>query len=92
MSDTLRLISEAGVAVWLDDLSRDRITTGNLAEAAAVLNLAGEIRGYGPVKDEAVANYRRKLATLESLMSASPNTHSEESRVFGAESRDQTST
>jgi indolepyruvate ferredoxin oxidoreductase len=69
-----------------------RLTTGNLAEAAAVLNLAGEIRGYGPVKDEAVANYRRKLATLESLMSASPNTHSEESRVFGAESRDQTST
>ncbi len=32
MSDPLRLISEAGVAVWLDDLSRDRITTGNLAE------------------------------------------------------------
>jgi transaldolase len=32
MSDPLRQISEAGVAVWLDDLSRDRITTGNLAE------------------------------------------------------------
>ncbi len=32
MSDPLRLLSEAGVAVWLDDLSRDRITTGNLAD------------------------------------------------------------
>ena len=32
MSDPLQLLSEAGVAVWLDDLSRDRITTGNLAE------------------------------------------------------------
>jgi transaldolase len=32
MSDPLRLLSEAGVAVWLDDLSRDRITTGGLAD------------------------------------------------------------
>ena len=26
MTDPLRLLSEAGVAVWLDDLSRERIT------------------------------------------------------------------
>jgi transaldolase len=32
MSDPLRLLSEAGVAVWLDDLSRERITTGGLAD------------------------------------------------------------
>ena len=32
MSDPLRLLSEAGVAVWLDDLSRDRLQTGNLAD------------------------------------------------------------
>src|SRR3954453_18386684 len=32
MTDPLRELSEAGGAVWLDDLSRDRIQTGNLAE------------------------------------------------------------
>jgi transaldolase len=30
MSDTLRELTEAGVSVWLDDISRDRLRTGNL--------------------------------------------------------------
>jgi transaldolase len=30
--DTLRALSEAGVSIWLDDLSRQRINSGNLAE------------------------------------------------------------
>jgi transaldolase len=30
MNDRLRRLSEEGVAVWLDDLSRERLTTGNL--------------------------------------------------------------
>jgi transaldolase len=30
MSDTLADLSAAGVAVWLDDLSRERLRTGNL--------------------------------------------------------------
>ncbi|MFE1521583.1 transaldolase [[Kitasatospora] papulosa] len=32
MTDALKRLSEEGVAVWLDDLSRKRITSGNLAE------------------------------------------------------------
>jgi transaldolase len=31
MSDTLRRLSEEGVAIWLDDLSRERLTSGGLA-------------------------------------------------------------
>ncbi|MCU1678510.1 MAG: transaldolase [Frankiales bacterium] len=31
MSEILSQLSEAGVAIWLDDLSRDRLRTGNLA-------------------------------------------------------------
>jgi transaldolase len=31
MADALKELSEAGVAVWLDDLSRDRLVTGSLA-------------------------------------------------------------
>jgi transaldolase len=30
--DVLRQLSEAGVSVWLDDISRDRLRTGNLQE------------------------------------------------------------
>src|SRR5690349_19662388 len=32
MSDALADLSAAGVAVWLDDISRQRLTSGNLAE------------------------------------------------------------
>ncbi|KAB2972140.1 transaldolase [Streptomyces sp. SS1-1] len=32
MTDALKRLSEEGVAIWLDDLSRQRITSGNLAE------------------------------------------------------------
>src|ERR1700691_1730712 len=31
MSDTLKQITDAGVSIWLDDISRNRLTTGNLA-------------------------------------------------------------
>ncbi|WP_130797267.1 transaldolase [Streptomyces otsuchiensis] len=32
MTDALKRLSEEGVAIWLDDLSRRRITSGNLSE------------------------------------------------------------
>ncbi|MFC7623044.1 transaldolase [Microlunatus sp. GCM10028923] len=32
MTDRLKALSEAGVSIWLDDLSRERLNTGNLAE------------------------------------------------------------
>ena len=32
MSERLQKLSDAGVSIWLDDLSRERIETGNLAE------------------------------------------------------------
>jgi len=32
MTDTLRQLSDEGVAIWLDDMSRGRLTTGNLAD------------------------------------------------------------
>ena len=32
MTDALKRLSDEGVAIWLDDMSRRRITTGNLAE------------------------------------------------------------
>ena len=35
MTDALKRLSDEGVAIWLDDMSRRRITTGNLAAKIA---------------------------------------------------------
>ena len=35
MTDRLKALADAGVSIWLDDLSRERIETGNLAELVA---------------------------------------------------------
>lgn len=32
MTDRLKALADAGVSIWLDDLSRERIETGNLAD------------------------------------------------------------
>ncbi|MGJ7905206.1 transaldolase [Actinopolyspora sp. H202] len=40
-NNNLQALSDAGVAIWLDDLSRQRINSGNLAELIANKNLVG---------------------------------------------------
>lgn len=40
-SEATAQLSAQGVAIWLDDLSRDRIKTGNLAELVATRNVVG---------------------------------------------------
>jgi transaldolase len=41
MSDRLKQLSEAGVSIWLDDLSRERLETGNLAELVKTSSVVG---------------------------------------------------
>lgn len=41
MNDPLAMLAEAGVSIWLDDLSRDRLTSGSLAELAAKDHVTG---------------------------------------------------
>lgn len=41
MTDRLKELSDAGVSIWLDDLSRDRIETGNLAELVTNSHVVG---------------------------------------------------
>jgi transaldolase len=41
MSDRLQALSDAGVSIWLDDLSRERIETGNLADLVKEKNVVG---------------------------------------------------
>ncbi|WP_019853741.1 transaldolase [Actinopolyspora mortivallis] len=40
-NSNLQALTDAGVAIWLDDLSRQRINSGNLAELIANHNLVG---------------------------------------------------
>ncbi|MEU8393512.1 transaldolase, partial [Micromonospora sp. NPDC048843] len=40
-NENLAELSKAGVSVWLDDLSRDRIRSGNLAELVATRSIVG---------------------------------------------------
>ncbi|MBC9731732.1 transaldolase [Nocardioides marmotae] len=41
MSDRLQALADAGVSIWLDDLSRERIETGNLADLVASRSVVG---------------------------------------------------
>jgi transaldolase len=41
MSDPLTALTRAGVSIWLDDLSRQRLTSGTLADLAAHDHVAG---------------------------------------------------
>ena len=41
MNDRLKALADAGVSIWLDDLSRDRITSGNLADLVASKSVSG---------------------------------------------------
>ncbi|HEY2595836.1 MAG TPA: transaldolase [Chloroflexota bacterium] len=40
-TDTLAQLEEMGVAIWLDDISRERLTTGNLANLARDMHVSG---------------------------------------------------
>jgi transaldolase len=41
MSDRLKALADAGVSIWLDDLSRERIETGNLADLVKNSSVVG---------------------------------------------------
>ena len=41
MSERLKALADAGVSIWLDDMSRERIETGNLAELVKNCSVVG---------------------------------------------------
>ncbi|GAA5117595.1 transaldolase [Haloechinothrix salitolerans] len=69
MSDALERLAGAGVAVWLDDLSRERLESGTLAELVAERHVTG-VTTNPTIFQQAVASgvaYERQLADLASL-------------------------
>ncbi len=41
MSERLKALADAGVSIWLDDLSRERLKTNNLADLVADSSVVG---------------------------------------------------
>ncbi len=41
MTEPLTALTDAGVSIWLDDLSRDRLTSGSLADLVADQHVTG---------------------------------------------------
>ncbi|MFF3245650.1 transaldolase [Streptomyces sp. NPDC002870] len=66
MTDALKRLSDEGVAIWLDDLSRKRITTGNLAELIDQQHVVG-VTTNPSIFQKAISHgdgYEQQLADL----------------------------
>jgi transaldolase len=64
--DTLAQLTEAGVAIWLDDISRERLTTGNLEKLVREMHVRG-VTSNPTIFAHALANgsaYDRQVADL----------------------------
>ncbi|HET6153645.1 MAG TPA: transaldolase [Marmoricola sp.] len=66
MSDRLKKLSEAGVSIWLDDLSRERLETGNLADLVASSSVVG-VTTNPSIFAAALANGERYDAQVREL-------------------------
>ena len=69
MSESTQKLSDAGVSIWLDDLSRERLTSGNLAELIKTHNVVGvttnpTIFAGALSKGAAYAEQMRELAAV----------------------------
>ncbi|HEY9393469.1 MAG TPA: transaldolase [Nocardioides sp.] len=67
MSDRLKALAEAGVSIWLDDLSRERIETGNLADLVKEKSVVG-VTTNPTIFAAAIANGERYDEQLRSLV------------------------
>jgi transaldolase len=70
MSDRLKQLSDAGVSIWLDDLSRERIKTGNLQQLISESSVVGvttnpTIFASALAKGEQYDEQMRELAAVD---------------------------
>lgn len=76
MTDILAALSKAGVSIWLDDLSRERLVSASLADLAARGHAAGI--GYEDImqglEDDAVARFEAACQRLGEQLAATLQT------------------
>ncbi len=66
MTDRLKKLADAGVAIWLDDISRTRLTSGNLADLVANQHVVG-VTSNPTIFAKAISDadsYNEQLRTL----------------------------
>jgi len=66
MTDRLKTLADAGVAIWLDDISRTRLTSGNLADLVANQHVVG-VTSNPTIFAKAISDadsYNEQLRTL----------------------------
>jgi transaldolase len=66
MTDRLKQLSDAGVSIWLDDLSRERIETGNLADLMTNQHVVG-VTSNPSIFQSALSNGERYDAQIREL-------------------------
>lgn len=66
MNERLKALADAGVSIWLDDLSRERLETGNLAELITEKHVVG-VTTNPSIFASALANGERYDAQLREL-------------------------
>jgi transaldolase len=69
MSDRLKALSDAGVSIWLDDLSRERIESGNLADLVKNDSVVG-VTTNPTIFASALADGERYDAQVRELVAA----------------------
>ncbi|MEI5676354.1 MULTISPECIES: transaldolase [unclassified Nocardioides] len=69
MSDRLEALANAGVSIWLDDLSRERIETGNLADLVKEKSVVG-VTTNPTIFASAIANGERYDEQVRKLVAA----------------------
>ncbi len=67
MTERLKALADAGVSIWLDDLSRERIETGNLAELVETSSVVG-VTTNPTIFASAIANGERYDEQVRSLV------------------------
>ena len=94
MSTPTEKLSAAGVSIWLDDLSRERITSGNLTELISTRNVTGvttnptifqgAIGGGGHAYADQIAQLAAKGASVdEAIFAATTGWGTEAGGVVG---------
>lgn len=69
MTDRLKALADAGVSIWLDDLSRERIETGNLADLIRERSVVG-VTTNPTIFAGAIANGERYDDQVRALVGA----------------------
>jgi len=74
MVDRLEQLSDAGVSIWLDDLSRERLATGNLAELVKERHVVG-VTTNPTIFASALSNGERYDAQVRELAASGASVH-----------------